>query len=71
VVAEWEKNHYGELKVAFCDPDVVVLAEDEMVLPHATTIQNVQIPQGTSPAVIETNGTRKNRNVYGFLNLKT
>jgi hypothetical protein len=26
---------------------------------------------GTTPAVIETNGTRKNRSIYGFLNLKT
>ena len=53
------------------DPDTVVLAEDKMVLTQATTTQKVWIPQGTSPAVIETNGTRKNRSIYGFLNLKT
>ena len=71
VVAGWGKDHYEELKGAFGDPDVVILAEDEMVLTQATTTQKVWIPQGTSPAVIETNGTRKNRSIYGFLNLKT
>lgn len=71
VVAEWEKDHYEEIKEAFSDPDVVILCEDEMLLTQATTTQKVWIPQGTTPAVIETNGTRKNRSIYGFLNLKT
>lgn len=71
VVAAWKKEQHARLKEAFCNPDVVILAEDEMVLTQATTTQKVWIPQGTSPAVIETNGTRKNRSIYGFLNLKT
>ena len=71
VVADWGKDHYERLKEAFSDPDTVILCEDEMVLTQATTTQKVWIPQGTSPAVIETNGTRKNRSIYGFLNLKT
>ena len=71
VVAAWKKEQHTHLEEAFSDPDTVVLAEDEMVLTQATTTQKVWIPQGTSPAVIETNGTRKNRSIYGFLNLKT
>ena len=71
VVAAWKKEQRTHLEEAFSDPDTVVLAEDEMVLTQATTTQKVWIPQGTSPAVIETNGTRKNRSIYGFLNLKT
>jgi transposase len=71
VVAAWKKEQHAHLEEAFSDPDTVVLAEDEMVLTQATTTQKVWIPQGTSPAVIETNGTRKNRSIYGFLNLKT
>ncbi len=71
VVAAWKKEQHVRLEEAFSDPDTVVLAEDEMVLTQATTTQKVWIPQGTSPAVIETNGTRKNRSIYGFLNLKT
>ena len=71
VVAEWEKEQYPRLKEAFSDPDTVILCEDEMVLTQATTTQKVWLPQGATPGVIETNGTRKNRSIYGFLNLKT
>ena len=71
VVAKWEKEQYQRLSEAFSDPDTVILAEDEMVLTQATTTQKVWIPKGTTPAVIEANGTRKNRSIYGFLNLKT
>ena len=58
VVAAWKKEQHTRLDEAFSDPDTVVLAEDEMVLAQARTTQKVWIPQGTSPAVIETNGTR-------------
>ena len=71
VVAEWKKEQQERLSKAFSDPDTVILCEDEMVLTQATTTQKVWIPTGTTPAVIETNGTRKNRSIYGFLNLKT
>ena len=71
VVAAWKKEQHPRLEEAFSDPDTVVLAEDKMVLTQATTTQKVWTPQGASPAVIETNGTRKNRSIYGFLNLKT
>ena len=71
VVAKWEKEQHQRLEEAFCDSDTVILTEDEMVLTQATTTQKIWIPKGTTPAVIETNGTRKNRSIYGFLNLKT
>ena len=71
VVAAWKKEQHQRLEEAFSDPDTVILAEDEMVLTQATTTQKVWIPKGTTPAVIETNGARKNRSIYGFLNLKT
>ncbi len=67
----WKKDQHIALSEAFSDPETVILCEDEMVLTQATTTQKVWIPQGVTPAVIETNGTRKNRSVYGFLNLKT
>ncbi|CAG4899944.1 IS630 family transposase [Acidithrix sp. C25] len=70
-VAEWKDEQQERLKEAFSDPDTVILCEDEMVLTQATTTQKVWIPKGTTPAVIETNGTRMNRSIYGFLNLKT
>ncbi len=71
MVAAWKKEQHARLSEAFSDPDTVVLAEDEMVLTQATPAQKVWIPQGTTPAVIETNGTRKSRSIYGFLNMKT
>ena len=71
VVADWEKEQHAYLEEAFYDPDTVILAEDEMVLTQATTTQKVWIPKGTTPAVIETNGTKKAKSIYGFLNLKT
>ncbi len=70
VVADREK-HYQELKEVFSDPDAVVLCEDEMVLTEVTTTRKVWIPKGSTPAVIETNGTKKAKSIYGFLNLKT
>jgi len=71
MVAAWKKEQDECLSEAFSDPDTVILCEDEMVLTQATTTQKVWIPQGTTPAVIETNGTRKSRSIYGFLNMKS
>lgn len=67
----WKNEHNSRLKEAFADPYTVILCEDEMVLTQATTTQKVWIPQGTSPAIIETNRSRKNRSFYGFLNVKS
>lgn len=71
MVADREKDHYKEVKEVFSDPDAVVLCEDEMVLTQGTTTPKVWIPKGTTQAVIETNGTKKAKRIYGFLNLKT
>ena len=67
----WKREHRKHLDAAFADPRTVILCEDEMVLTQATTTQKVWIPQGTTPGVIELNGTKHRRSVYGFLNLKT
>ncbi len=72
--AAWEKTQrHGRSKLmrAWADPDTVVLCEDEMVLTSATTLQKVWLPQGSYPPVVETNGTRKRRSLYGFYDLKT
>jgi transposase len=53
------------------DGNAVILCEDEMVLTSRTTIQKVWLPKGEYPPVVETNNTRKRKNFYGFLNLKT
>lgn len=42
-----------------------------MVLTARTTTQRIWLPVGEYPPVMETNGTRKNKSFYGFLNLKT
>jgi len=70
-VAQWKDNRQERLNEEFSDSDTVILCEDEMVLTQAATTQKVWTPRGTFPAVIETNRTRKNRNISGFLNLKT
>ncbi len=53
------------------DTSAVILCEDEMVLTSRTTVQKVWLPKGEHPPVIETNSTRKRKNFYGFLNLRT
>lgn len=67
----WEQEMQPVLKKHWYDGDTVILCEDEMVLTSRTTIQKVWLPKGEYPPVIETNNTRKRKNFYGFLNLKT
>lgn len=69
--AAWEKEMQPVLKKHWYDGNTVILCEDEMVLTSRTTIQKVWLPKGQYPPVIETNNTRKRKNFYGFLNLKT
>ena len=69
--ATWEKEMRPVLKKHWNDGNTVILCEDEMVLTSRTTIQKVWLPKGEYPPVIETNNTRKRKNFYGFLNLKT
>lgn len=69
--ATWIKQTKPVLKKHCADDNTVILCEDEMVLTSRTTTQKVWLPKGEYPPVIETNSTRKRKNFYGFLNLKT
>lgn len=70
-VIAWKQRIKPNLKRYWKQKDTVILCEDEMVLTSKTTIQKVWLPKGQYPPVIETNSTRKRKNFYGFLNLKT
>lgn len=69
--ARWVEETKPILRKHWLDDATVILCEDEMVLTSRTTIQKVWLPKGVYPPVIETNSTRKRKNFYGFLNLKT
>ena len=68
--ATWRKEIKPKLELAMADDNVVVLAEDEMVLSSQTTFQKIWLPQGEYPK-IEVSNTKTNRSLYGFLNIKT
>lgn len=69
-VEEWRRKTKPVLHKAFNDKDVVVLAEDEMLLSNQTTTQKIWLAQGEYPK-IEVSNKKENRSIYGFLNLKT
>lgn len=66
----WRKETKPILEAAIKDENVVILAEDEMILSSQTTFQKIWLPQGEYPK-IEVSNTRMNRSIYGFLNIKT
>ena len=69
-VARWPKETKPKIKKAFKEKDTIILTEDEMILSTQTTFQKIWLPEGEYPKV-EISNTRKNRSVYGFLNIKT
>lgn len=69
-VAKWRKQIRPLLKRASADSNTVILTEDEMILSTQTTVQKIWLPKGEYPK-IEVSNTKKNRSLYGFLNLKT
>lgn len=69
-VARWQKETKPKIEKAFKDKNTIILAEDEMILSTQTTFQKIWLPEGEYPK-IEISNTRKNRSVYGFLNIKT
>lgn len=69
-VAVWESETQPIIQKAWEDPETVILASDEMILSTQTTWQKVWIPEGEYPKVKVSN-TRKNKSIYGFLNVKT
>ena len=70
-VEKWRLENKRILEKAWNDPDTVILTADEMLIRQSTTVQKVWLPVGNYPQVFETNSSRHNRSIYGFLNLKT
>lgn len=68
-VAEWRIEAEKRVSAAWNDPNVVILAEDEMHLSTQTTVQKIWLPKGEYPK-IEVYRKREARSVYGFLNIK-
>ena len=69
-VQAWKAENEEKIFKALDDPNIIVLCEDEMILSTQTTFQKIWLPEGEFPKV-EISNTRKNRSVYGFLNIKT
>lgn len=68
-VAKWKveaKRAIGKV----WNSDTVILAADEMILSTQTTFQKIWLPVNQFPKVQVAN-TRKNKSLYGFLNIKT
>ncbi len=69
-VTEWRKSAKIKVKHALKESDTIVLVEDEMVLSTQTTVQKIWLPKGEYPK-IEVSSEKKNRSIYGFLNIQT
>lgn len=69
-VQAWRKKAQPILKEAWDDPHTIILCEDEVILQTQTTFQKIWLPEGEYPKV-ETSTMRKNKSIYGFLNIKT
>ncbi len=67
-VRKWRKDTKIKVKQALKEPNTIILTEDEMVLSTQTTFQKIWLPQGDYPR-IEVSNTKKNRSIYGFLNI--
>ncbi len=70
-VDEWIKNTKPIIEEAMKDENTVILTEDEMILSTQTTTQYVWLPKDVEPAKIQIATKRKNKSIYGFLNIKT
>ena len=70
ITEKWRKSVKKQIKKVWTDENVVILTADEMVLSTQTTFQKVWLQQGEYPK-IEVSNTKKNRSIYGFLNIKT
>jgi len=70
-IRRWRKRIKPKLEEFWLQKDTIILCEDEMILTTETTVQKVWLPQGQYPKIECSNGSRKRKNVYGFLNVKT
>lgn len=66
----WKEETRPILEKAFKYPETVILCEDEMILSSQTTFQKIWLKKGEYPK-IEVSNTKKNKSIYGFLNIKT
>lgn len=69
-VRKWKIEARKIIDKVWNDPEWVILASDEMILSTQTTFQKIWLPQGEYP-MVEISNTRKNKSIYGFLNVKT
>lgn len=69
-VAKWKIEAKDAIQTAWRNPNVVILAADEMILSTQTTFQKIWLPANHFPK-IQVSNTRKNKSIYGFLNIKT
>ena len=69
-VAKWKVEAESAIHKVWNDPSTVILAADEMILSTQTTFQKIWLPANQFPK-IQISNTRKNKSLYGFLNIKT
>jgi len=70
-IETWEKQVKPTLTKLWKEKDTVILAEDEMVLTTATTTQKIWLRSGEYPKIEVSNASRKRRNLYGFLDIRS
>lgn len=69
-VLDWKIKAKEIVGKVWNDDSWIILASDEMILSTQTTFQKIWLPKGKYPKV-EISNTRKNKSIYGFLNIKT
>lgn len=69
-VDEWKKANKPIVKQAMTDDNTVILVADEMIITSQTTTQKVWMHKDSKP-VIQSTKSRKRKNIYGFLDIKT
>lgn len=69
-VEVWREEIRPVLEKAFSHKETVILCGDEMVLSSQTTFQKIWLKKGEYPK-IEVSNVKKNKSLYGFLNIKT
>jgi transposase len=68
-IDEWVLKHKPKIKRYLKSDDTVLLTADEMILSTRTTFQKIWLPVNSFPK-IDVSNQRKNRSIYGFLNVQ-
>lgn len=69
-VEAWKDLVRPKMQEAFKDSNTIILCADEMIVSTQTTFQKIWLKRGSYPK-IEVSNTKKNKSLYGFLNIKT